>query len=42
MLSGAFTEEELWDLVAGGTFADAASLAAWALLERSGHQEFPP
>jgi len=42
MLSGAFTEEELWDLVAGGTFADAASLAAWALLERSGRQESHP
>jgi 8-oxo-dGTP pyrophosphatase MutT (NUDIX family) len=35
MRSGAFTEEEIWELVAEGRLTDAASLAAWALLGRA-------
>jgi 8-oxo-dGTP pyrophosphatase MutT (NUDIX family) len=34
MRSGAFTQDELWDLVATGVMTDAASLAALALLDR--------
>jgi 8-oxo-dGTP pyrophosphatase MutT (NUDIX family) len=33
MRSGAFTRDELWSLVEAGVMTDAASLAAWALLD---------
>jgi len=41
MRAGAFTEEEMWQLVVSGAFTDAASLAAWALLDRSRRPQAP-
>lgn len=37
--TAAFTAEEMWALVEAGSFTDAASLAAWALLERHRSRE---
>jgi 8-oxo-dGTP pyrophosphatase MutT (NUDIX family) len=42
MRSGAFSRDELWDLVATGVMTDAASLAALALLDRRRRAEGAP